>query len=86
MSELLERAAAELITHPPREAPGVHEFRRRLNRRRGRRSAVLGITIAAVIIVGLVAVSGRSGGAKNLPRTRESRVPWRPTVSRHVLR
>jgi|GEM_PF-5181100 len=62
MSELLERAAAELISHPPREAPGVHELRRRLNRRRGRRGAVLGITVAAVMIVGLVAVSGRSEG------------------------
>jgi hypothetical protein len=62
MSDVLERAAAELIARPPREGPAVHELQRRLNLRRARRSAVLGIVTVALVVVGLVAVSGRSGG------------------------
>lgn len=60
MSDLLERAAAELIARPPRAAPEVYELRRRLNRRRGRRTAVLALAVMALMVVGLVAISGRS--------------------------
>jgi hypothetical protein len=62
MSDLLERAAAELIASPPREAPAVHELHRRLNQRRARCSAALGIVTVAVVVVGLVAISAQSGG------------------------
>jgi hypothetical protein len=62
MSDLLERAAAELIARPPREAPGVHELHRRLAQRRARRGAALGIVTVALVVVGLVAVSARSSG------------------------
>jgi hypothetical protein len=59
MSDVLEQAAAELIARPPREALSVHELRRRVNRRRGRRSAVLGIAAIALVLAGLVAIARR---------------------------
>lgn len=60
MSDLLQRTAAELIAHPPHPAPEVRELRRRINRRRGRRSAAAGIVTVTLIVVGLVALQGRA--------------------------